>query len=31
MKLENAKFIGDKAKGWISERVLQENKAGQIF
>ena len=24
-------FVGDKAKGWISKRVFQENKARQIF
>ena len=25
------KFVGNKAKGWISKRVFQENKASQIF
>ena len=24
-------IVGNKAKGWISKRVLQENKASQIF
>ena len=24
-------FVGNKAKGWISKRVFQENKACQIF
>ena len=31
MQLEKANFVGDEAKGQISKRVLQENKAGQIF
>ena len=25
------KFVGNKAKGWISKRVFQENKARQFF
>ena len=25
------RFVGNKIKGWISKRVLQENKARQIF
>ena len=24
-------FVGNKAKGWISKRIFQENKAPQIF
>ena len=28
---ENFIFVGDKAKGQISKRVFQENKARQIF
>ena len=27
----SSEFVGIKAKGWISERVFQENKASQIF
>ena len=28
---ESHEFVGNKAKGQISKRVLQENKARQIF
>ena len=31
MDVPELQFVGNKTKGWISKRVLQENKACQIF
>ena len=31
MKFSGPLFVGNNAKGWISKRVFQENKARQIF
>ena len=29
--IHTSKLVGNKARGWISKRLFQENKARQIF